>query len=355
MDNWGLTEQGYYRPAYNEILDAYERRAKELFGSGINLTARSPLGIFLRIYAWVTGKLWQVSEDIYNAGYIDTAVGVSLYRLGAVIGLRPLSAAKAVGELTITGTAGVTVPAGFIVSATNNSRFVVLAEGVIGAGGTVTVPAQAYETGPDGNVAAGAIATIVTPITGITAVSNAAAFAGGRVRETDAEFRARYYRSVQSAGGANEDAIRDEILAVTGVTAVTVYSNTTAAQDSDGLPPHSIECVVSGGQDLAVGQAIHRRKAAGIATHGSTTASVVDASGVTRAIRFSRPTPVSVWVQITGLSVASGYTAAGVQADHPRRPGRLYHRPGRGCAGDVHAGHPRDLRRARCGRLCRPN
>lgn len=72
MDNWGLTEQGYYRPAYNEILDAYERRAKELFGSGINLTARSPLGIFLRIYAWVTGKLWQVSEDIYNAGYIDT-------------------------------------------------------------------------------------------------------------------------------------------------------------------------------------------------------------------------------------------------------------------------------------------
>jgi len=93
-DNWGLTERGFLRPSYADLLDAFEVKAKELFGSTVNLSVRSPLGIFLRIFAWFAGLTWQLAEDVYNSGFIDTAAGVSLARLGAFIGIRVLAAAS---------------------------------------------------------------------------------------------------------------------------------------------------------------------------------------------------------------------------------------------------------------------
>lgn len=314
MDDWGLSAQGFRRPSYAELLDAYEQQAKTLFGADINLSVRSILGLMLRIYAWFSGMLWQLAEDVYNSGFVDTATGISLARIGAIIGIRPYSAAKAVGELTFTGTADAVVPKGTIVSATNRARFVTLAAATVGATGSATVSAQAYDVGPDGNAAASTITTIVTPVTNIDTVTNAAAFIGGRNRETEAEFRARYYRSVKRASGANVDAIRGEILTVPGVIHAAVQDNTTSSANTNGLPAHSIEAVVYGGQDLAVARAIWARKAAGIATHGTSTTTIVDASGNNQTVKFSRPSAVSVWIKISGLQIAGGYVASDVQA-----------------------------------------
>lgn len=51
---WGLTSAGFRRPTYNELLDALEHKARELFGATANLTVRSPLGLFLRIFCMDT-------------------------------------------------------------------------------------------------------------------------------------------------------------------------------------------------------------------------------------------------------------------------------------------------------------
>ena len=268
----------------------------------------------LRIYAWFSGLLWQLAEDVYNSGFVDTATGISLARIGAIIGVRPYSAAKAVGELTFTGSASTVIPKGLIVAATNKVRFVTLADATIGADGQVTVSAQAYEVGPDGNAAAATITTMVTPITDVDTVTNAAVFAGGRNRETEADFRARYYRSVKRASGANTGAIREEIMTVVGVQHAAVHENNTASTNASGLPAHSIEAVVYGGQDLAIAAAIWARKAAGIQTHGNTSVTIVDASGNSQVVKFSRPTTVSVWMRVSNLQVAAGYAASDVQA-----------------------------------------
>ena len=42
--DWGLTDAGFRRPTYAELLDALEHKARELFGSKANMTVRSPLG-----------------------------------------------------------------------------------------------------------------------------------------------------------------------------------------------------------------------------------------------------------------------------------------------------------------------
>ena len=72
--DWGLTDAGFRRPTYAELLDALEYKARELFGSKANLTVRSPLGIFLRIYAWMLNLLFSTLEDVYNSRFVDTAV-----------------------------------------------------------------------------------------------------------------------------------------------------------------------------------------------------------------------------------------------------------------------------------------
>ena len=250
--DWGLTDAGFRRPTYAELLDALEYKARELFGSKANLTVRSPLGIFLRIYAWMLNLLFSTLEDVYNSRFVDTAVGHSLYNLGRAIGLRLLGAQKAVGYLTFTGEIGTEVPEGYLAETVAGQQYITLQSGVI-LDGSITLPASAVVAGPDGNTDAGTITIITNPKTGITAVTNAASFEGGRNTETDDEFRARYYVSTDFAGGVNLDAIIAAIYEnVEAVIAVTGEENDTDETNASGLPPHSIELVVYGRGDRQV-------------------------------------------------------------------------------------------------------
>lgn len=307
-EQWGLTADGFHRPSYTELLDAFEIKAKELFGSTINLTVRSPLGLFLRIFAWFAGLAWQLAEDVYNSGFVDTAAGVSLARLGAVIGIRPLSAQKATGLLKITGDPGAVVHAGFLVQARNRQRFVTLDDVTLNADGTASVLIQAYEAGPDGNVGTGSIDTVVTPVSAVISVTNPMPATGGRARETDQEFRERYAKSVNKPGGSNPDAIRAQLLIVPGVITAEVWENETDAVDEEGLPPHSIEAIVYGGLDADVAEAVFLRKAGGIQTSGDTSVQLLDAAGRMKTVRFSRPGVISVYVRIRSLVTSEAYS-----------------------------------------------
>ena len=307
-NEWGLTPLGFRRPSYADILDAFEFQARDMFskdGKAPILTVRSPLGIFLRIWAWVVNLLFQLLEDVYNSQFVDTAVGASLYQLGRNIGLRLLPAQRATGYITVSGAPGVIVPAGWLVSTISGIQYVVQIGGVIGEDGTTTVPIQCIEHGIIGNVSAGTISEIVNPLEGIDSVTNPAPTDGGRGRETDEQFRDRYYRSVDFAGGVNADAIQAEILQrVEGVLAAKVYENDTDATDARGLPPHSIEAVVYSGLDFEVAAAIKYRKAAGIQTFGSSFVDIIsEQNGQTYAIRFTRPTPVPVWIKLENVLI----------------------------------------------------
>lgn len=300
--DWGLTAKGFKCPTYVELLNAYEYKARELFGTKANLTVRSPLGIFLRIFAWVTSLLFQLIEDVYNSRFIDTAVGNSLYNLGRTIGLRLLPAQKAAGYVRFTGEVGYYIPEGYLVSTVSGLQYATVTYGRIGNDGTLLLPVQAVESGADYNVDAGTITTIVNPLDGITGCTNPAAVDGGRGRETDEEYRDRYYKSVDFAGGVNIDAIVAEINQnVEAVSSVIGYENDTDVTDELGLPPHSFEVVVYGGLDQDIAKAIYRRKAAGIQTHGSTTIPIISISGQSIGISFSRPTAVPIHIKITNL------------------------------------------------------
>ena len=307
-EEWGVTERGFRRPTYVELLNAIEYKARELFGQRAVLTVRSPLGIFLRIFAWMLNILFALMEDVYNSRFVDTAVGTSLYNLGRAIGLSLLPAQKASGYVTFSGAVGTAIPSGFLVKTVAGYQYAVLVAGRIGADGTVILPVQAVGTGADYNADAGTVKEIVNPLDGVSSCTNASAMTGGRWRESDEEFRDRYYKSVDFAGGVNADAIAGEILQnVEWVYSAICYENDSDEVDALGLPPHSFEVVAYGGLDEEVAKAIFRRKAGGIQTYGGKTIPVVALNGQSYDIHFSRPATVPIYVKVYDLEVDTNF------------------------------------------------
>ena len=84
------------------------------------------------------------------------------------------------------------------------------------------------------------------------------------------------------------------------------YENDTDYVDSRGLPPHSIEIIVEGGDNSEIAQAILRRKAGGIQTYGSIEVGVPGVYGDTIPVRFNRPDYLYTWLKV-GRTKLRGY------------------------------------------------
>ena len=113
---------------------------------------------------------------------------------GRGITRKPANAAS--GELLITGISGTTIPAGFKFAApatadTPAIEYQTTEKYTIGEDGTARVQITAVEAGPKGNVPANTVTLMMTPIKGITSVTNEAAITGGTEVESDDELRNR--------------------------------------------------------------------------------------------------------------------------------------------------------------------
>jgi len=121
------------------------------------------------------------------------------------------------GMLLVAGTPGTSIPAGFRfavpgIGDTPAIQYQTSERQVIGTGGTVLFQAVAVEGGAFGNVAAGTITIMLSPINGITGVTNPEPFTGGTDTETDDALRQRIdeldLASAASYVGSDIDYIR---------------------------------------------------------------------------------------------------------------------------------------------------
>lgn len=158
----------------------------------------------------------------------------------------------------------------------------------------------------------GLITEFVSNTAGFDAVTNMLSPTYGCDAETDIEARSSYVLKSALRSNTMIDSIVSELYDnVSGVESASGYENDSNETDSNGIPPHSIEIVVEGGQDTDIANSILNRKAGGIGTYGSTTVDVVGKYGDTIAIKFSRPEYIYTWlkVKLHGKSseIASNY------------------------------------------------
>ena len=145
----------------------------------------------------------------------------------------------------------------------------------------------------------GKVNQIPLAYTGWESVENNVPAVVGREAETDIELRQRWNSSVYSRAQAMTEAIQAAIYQnVAGVTVCLVDENDTDSTDSEGRPPHSIECVVAGGSKTDIAKQIWERKPAGITTYGSVSQEITDSQGISHIINFNRPEEVKVWLKV---------------------------------------------------------
>lgn len=373
MSSFGVLSTGFSRKDIDTIKDELEVAYKALFGDGLNVLPTSSFGQLIGAQADREAAIWQLAEDVYNAGYPSTATGQSLENVLSLTGVTKLAAEETEGAVICTGLATTVLTVGRVVSSGADIRLESTAQATLalaaawaqpvvyvlgdivsndtniyvcslagtsaGAGPTGTgdgiadgggvewdfvgdglsyasVNFIAEDTGPQA-VAAGAVHTdagtgaIETPVSGWEDARNIADLVTGRDLETDAAARTRRDGLLEATGLGTVDAIAAQIaLNVDNVTAIKGFENTGDAVDGDGLPAHSVQMIVLGGADQDIWDEIWQSKPGGIETHGSETGTSEDRNGDAQTVNFDRPTEKRIHVIIEGTKDAD-YPATG--------------------------------------------
>lgn len=174
-----------------------EARAKELFGESVNLSERSPLGMFIQAIAWEISIAWEEIENSYYNGSALNATGLALDDIVNNFGRRRFNGTKAKGKIKIIGDVGTTVNAGFIVGTKNSILFETIKTATIPENGEITVDIQALNIGIGYNVPAETITEIINPIAGVREIINIEPTIGGTDIETDMQLRFRHLEALR--------------------------------------------------------------------------------------------------------------------------------------------------------------
>lgn len=152
----------------------------------------------------VSEQIAQATTDSYLLNYsydVDSKTGGDLDDFISNFGLARLAGQRASGVVTFSrssaiaaNTSSVIPPGTQVVSLSSPAQYVQTTVSTILALGQTSadVPVQAINSGPDGNLLAGTLTTVVSTIDGISNVTNTQPLVGGTLTETDAQLRNRF-------------------------------------------------------------------------------------------------------------------------------------------------------------------
>ena len=337
-----------------------------------SIPAQSSMGQEIGILVDLASACWELAELVHAAGDPDQASGAALDAVCAITGTNRRGKQFSIAPCVFVGTNGTQLRAGRVLSVTgtrarfatfetktleplpawvagsdyapgnlvqNGGRSFVCWFGGTAAGvgpgpsaagsdivdgsvhwrgfagvwpGAVAVDARAEEAGP---IAAlyGTLSNIETPVAGVTQAFNYLDATVGVLREEDADLRVRREAELQAEGVGPVDAIRAALLRLKTTPPVsncTVFFNNTDTT-VDGIPPHGVEVMVEGGDDGDVALAVWRAVGGGIQAVGNQTTAVIDAAGRSQTVHWSRPSPVRIYVDITGSYDARAWPSDG--------------------------------------------
>jgi hypothetical protein len=143
------------------------------------------------------------------------------------------------------------------------------------------------------------ITAIRTPVGGLQGAVNLFNATVGAPQQSNESLRVTRENELAAQGTGPADAIRAAVLKVSGVTSCTVLQNLTDVTDGNGQQPHSVQVVVEGGDDAAIATVIRGQVTAATPTVGTTTINIADSQGTLQPIKFTRVTPVPIFVDVT--------------------------------------------------------
>lgn len=196
--------------SYDSILTIMEEKYEQL--AGVAPVDASDIGIRLKI---VAEQIWQMRQSVDRAeknAFPQTAGGHWLELHAAQRGLQRKPPLPAIGTVTFSRSAAstteVVIEPGIVVASKgeDGQRYVTTLRTVLLSGQlSVDVPVKCLVLGKMGNMAAGMVSVMVSPVQGMTQVINAKPITGGEDQENDSMLRQRLLDSyLHLTNGTNE-------------------------------------------------------------------------------------------------------------------------------------------------------
>lgn len=300
---------GLHIPTYNDILEDMIAAMKQIYGDDIYLDNSSPDYQLLSIFALKQSDTLQAMAYAYNARSPETAIGTSLDSVVKLNGIKRKAAGHSTCQVKITGSPFTQITNGAVKDRAGLT-WDLPANVVIDSNGTAYTVATCRTAGAV-SALAGDISQIETPTYGWVSVRNEVAAVLGNAQETDAQLRERQTISTANPSQTMLDGTKGAIAALKNVSRYAVYENDTnvsSVTDDNpyGLPAHSVTCVVEGGTDEDVAEAIFLHKGIGCYTHGDVEVQYTDQNDYINRVRFFRPVYKDIFVKVV-LKKYTGY------------------------------------------------
>jgi uncharacterized phage protein gp47/JayE len=238
------------RPSLADLIERCTADAATRLNDGAPLLPVSNLAVLSRVLAGAVHGLYGYLDWLAAQVLPDTAEAAWLERHAALWGVARVLGSAATGLVQFTGTVGATIPAGTRLIRADGAVYATT-DAVTFTTSTATAPVAAEVAGTGGNALAGVTLTLLTALSGVTAMATVGAggLTGGSAEEDDARLRDRLLERLRQppAGGAAADYLAWAFAAHADVTrawvttdagapgAVTVRVMTDAAT-ADGIP-----------------------------------------------------------------------------------------------------------------------
>lgn len=238
--------------------------------SGFSADNASDIGIRLKVLAYELSSLDAGVDFLMEQAFPDTATGAHLDMHARTRGLTRKAAVPSRGELRFSRETALAertvIPAGTVCATRGEDglRFETAEEASIEPGEYhVSIPARSVESGSAHNVAPDSVGLILTPVPGVTSVTNTQGFLGGEDAESDESLRARLLSGyLEVSNGANAAFYRSLAMKHEGISSVNVLPRergrgtvdvVVAGSESDP-PPELVEAIET---DMALAREIN--------------------------------------------------------------------------------------------------
>ena len=306
-----ITNTGYRRRTFEEILEAKITKAREIFGEDISTDETTALGKFIRINAYDQHHTEEIAESIYYSIFPDTAAGQSLDRIGWIAGISRNLPSPARHLVKIVGETGTTIGFDFKVCTDEGVEFYNTTETTIESG-ECTITVECTESGTIGNVAPADINRAVNSSASIDTVLGLELVQAGEDEESDYEYRKRFEVAREGRGSCSATSIVSALASIPSVRNAYVTVNEDATQTVDNIPPKTIACYVNGGRghEQEIAEAIFDKKPIGVGTYGAESVLVSYGALLDYPVRFSFAEAVELYIQVD-ITTSADFTESG--------------------------------------------
>lgn len=314
----GVTPEGFVAKTIEEIKGELEADQLETLDPTLVLSPDQPFGQINAAHSKKLAELWEIAQVCYNAFDRDAAEDRLLDNVGGMTGTPRAKARKSLVACTVNLGAAFSQPAGALMANVLGQptiQFVNRDAIVSTTAGDYTAYFECIVTGPVA-VNAGTLTQKTNSVTGWNSITNPTDAIPGALVEEDPDYRQRQVDELTAPGASTTDAIRTDLLELSGVLQAFVFENVTLVTNSDGLHGKAIECVVYDGpvpaaSDTAIAQAIWNSKPSGAETQGTSSALAIDKLGVARTVYFSRAVIQSIYLELDIKVDASRFPVGG--------------------------------------------